>query len=85
MIPASQAATRYPPNRGRNATTRPATISITPTTYRSVSAPVQQIGELGGQVEVPVDEHVGELVEAEQDRCHDESDPQQPVGLESRV
>src|SRR2546428_11338686 len=33
MMPASQAATRYPPRRGRTATTSPATISITPTAY----------------------------------------------------
>src|SRR4051794_4504168 len=31
MIPASQTATSGPPKRGRNATTRPATISTTPT------------------------------------------------------
>src|SRR3954447_7649534 len=33
MIPANHAATRYAPNRGRSRTTRPATISMTATTY----------------------------------------------------
>jgi hypothetical protein len=36
---------------------------------------IEQVGELGGQVAVPVHEDVEELVEAEQDRGSDEPDP----------
>ena len=44
--------------------------------HEGVGLGVEQVGELGCQVLVPVDEDVGELVEAEQDRGHDEGDPQ---------
>jgi len=36
-----------------------------------------------GQVVRPVDRPVEELIQAEQDRRHGESDPQQPEGLVS--
>src|SRR5688572_21951670 len=38
MMPPSQAATRYAPNRGRTATTSPAAISTMPTRYIAVCA-----------------------------------------------
>ena len=47
--------------------------------------PGQEVGELGREVEVPVDEHVGELVEAEEDRRDGEADPQQPERLHRRI
>ena len=50
-----------------------------------VRAAGQEVGDLGREVAVPVDEHVGELVEAEEDRRDGEADPQQPERLERRV
>ena len=77
MMPPSQAATRYPPHFGRRATTRPATISITPTTSIAWWAlPGIEVVDLRRQVDAPVDQPVEELVEPEQDRGDGETDAQ---------
>ena len=50
-----------------------------------VRAAGQVVGDLGREVTVPVDEHVRELVEAEEDRRDGEADAQQPERLDRRV
>ena len=53
--------------------------------HQRVCLGVEQVGELGRQVAVPVDEDVEELVQPEQDRSDDEPDPQEPERLVRRV
>jgi len=53
MIPHSQAATRYPPKLGLNATINPATISMAPTIIINVAAAMPvQFGTTGARYRI---------------------------------
>ena len=53
--------------------------------HRLVGVARDEVVDLGGEVDRPVDEPVQELVEAEQDRGDGEADAQQGEGLERGV
>src|SRR5262249_18359307 len=53
--------------------------------HQGVRVRVEEIGELGREVLVPIDEYVRELVDAEQDRRDDEPRAQYPERLLNRI
>ena len=85
-MPPSQAATRSAPKRGRRATHEAGDdLDDADDVHGVVGAAGQDVVDPRRQVDAPVDHHVGELVEAEEDRGDGEADAQQREGLVGRV
>ena len=86
MMPPSQPATRSPPKRGAEHDEAGDDLDAAHEVHGVLGAAGEDVVELGGEVAGPVvGQHLGELVEAEEDRRDGERDAQQQERLRGRI